>query len=148
MEDLAELGGDEILGDGDEKKNKKLIKASSKGKALYEEVAINRKEAQKESNAQREAEEQALKAYERKLMFNERRVKEDQPRNLTEDMINNRGLIRKRENIISKVKLRRKHEKMVRQDRLKKGIKLSNNNRDPHALNGVGEAVVRDVKLY
>jgi hypothetical protein len=123
-------------------------KPSKKGMQLYEELSSKKAQAKSLSNALREEAEAALDEFERKLMFNDRKVKADQPRNLSEDMLLNRGLKQKRSNQISKVKLRRKYEKAKLQDRVRKGIRLEDGrNRDIHMIKSVGEGAVRDISL-
>lgn len=127
---------------------KKAKKPSKKGKQLYEELAAKKTEAKSLSNALREEAEAALDEYERKLMFNERKVKEDQPRTLTEEMLLNRGLRQKRKNVISKVKIRGKYEKAKRLDRIRKGLSLEDGrSKDIHMIRSTGEGVVRDISL-
>lgn len=126
----------------------KIKKASSKGKQLYQELSQKKQESKSLANALKGEAEAALEDYERKLMFNERKVKDDQPRTLTEEMLLNRGLRQKRKNVISKVKLRGKYEKAKRLDRVKKGLSLEDGRtRDIHMIKSTGEGVVRDISL-
>lgn len=123
-------------------------KASKKGKELYKEIENSKNQTKSLSNAIREESERALDEYERKLMFNERKVKADQPRKLTEDMMLNRGLRAKRKNEISKVKIRRKFEKARHQDRIKKGLSLyDHKSGDIHMIRGTGDGVNRAIAL-
>lgn len=127
-------------------KSKKL--PSKKGKQLYQEIAEAKDQSNARAAAVKDQTQTTLDEYERKLMFNERKIKADQPRTLSEDMLLNRGLKQKRKNVISKVKLRRKYEKAKLQDRVRKGLRLDDGNvRDIHMIRGTGEGVVRDIAL-
>lgn len=147
MDDLAGIGADGLLDEDSGNPKKKLI-GSKKGKKLYDTLASKKTSNTQKANIEKEEEKEELNKYERKLMFKERRVGADEPRKITEEMILNPGLRRKRETKISKVKLREKAKKLELKNRVRKGLKKDNTVRDPHALSGIGEAVVRDVKLY
>jgi hypothetical protein len=111
---LADLN---LMSQTDSKQAKK-VKASARGIELYNKLAEAKTKHQSDANELKEKEREELDKFERKLMFNERRVKENQPRTVTEEMFLNRGLRRKREKVISKVKIRRKFELAKKKDRV------------------------------
>ena len=113
MEDMAGEGGKR-----DRRSVLKGMKVSEKGRSLYRDMMEKRREGQEEEKKMRGLEREEIDRFERKLMFNERRVGTDQPRTVTEEMMLNRGLRKKRERVISKVKIRRKYEKAKLRDRV------------------------------
>ena len=88
-------------------------------------MAEERENTRSLQKALREAVDTEADKYEKKLMFTERRIKGDEPRTLAQDMLENRGLKRKRENEISKVKLRRKFEKAKKANNRRLGIRVN-----------------------
>jgi hypothetical protein len=93
-------------------------KATKRGKKLYEEFAKEKEERQRQDQELKGAFEDEIDEFKHKIMFNDRKVSGDVPRTITQEMLQNKGLRRKREKVISKTKLRDKYTKAKRQDRV------------------------------
>jgi hypothetical protein len=116
---MAGLKGmfDDDLNDEDNGKLEKP-KATKRGKKLYEEFAKEKEEKHRQEQELKGAFEDQIGEFKHKIMFNDRKVSSEVPRTITQEMLQNKGLRRKREKVISKTKLRDKYDMAKRQDRV------------------------------